>query len=403
MPVEVIEHIAEALCVPIYPSDEENYVYLGDFCTDFSGTRYDLSALSQVSSSVRSPVERVLYRTIQLDLLGWDGVSVPLKAQHFTGGSLRLLLNTLDKRPELGRLIRTVAIGWFDSSLTAGEVGLAEQGLQKFLRYSPRVAKLMIATMPPCQVVEHFSCSNLTSFATRLTSSKTREQLQAILRQFPCLKQLHVLGFSSPRDASIMHPHRLEWLGLDGPHQNIAATLLQALKLCSGTVKYLTLRMADKKTGNYNQPPLAPLTLPEGLALRSLHMDRMNILYHSKCVAAQILQSVPLHHLHLSGIVPLTPEGWAKLPRTLRSLTISGFYNKLNYTPSLIACFSSVTSRARTLKRVAVFEEEQESRMDIVMDTTLQEYCNSKDIPYEVLTESSEHYSHKSSQIVIDC
>src|SRR5882724_11904935 len=58
MPAEILEKIAHSLW--IHPTLDVD-CFLMDHCTDFSTVRFDISALSQVSSYIRSAVECRMY------------------------------------------------------------------------------------------------------------------------------------------------------------------------------------------------------------------------------------------------------------------------------------------------------------------------------------------------------
>lgn len=130
MPPEIIEEIAENLSFETtLPLDECNAIdmYFEDAFTEVSTARIDLSSFSQVCFAVREPVERILYRNIQLECSEWEGFEGPSLA-----GSLRLFLRTLDQRPQLGRLVRSAALDWIARS---GRQSPTEEDLVLFMRH----------------------------------------------------------------------------------------------------------------------------------------------------------------------------------------------------------------------------------------------------------------------------
>ena len=133
-----------------------------------SHTRQDLSQFSRICSYVRTPVEPELYRDIHLNFSRWytmtgqdkfgisdesdttlDNSSDESSDESYSSmptqeeaqpGSLPLLLNTLDQRPDLRNLVRSVTLDWEGEetySKTRKASTMMEQAVIRLLRHFP--------------------------------------------------------------------------------------------------------------------------------------------------------------------------------------------------------------------------------------------------------------------------
>jgi len=107
--------------------------------TDFSHLRFHLSSFSKVCAAVRWPVERVLYRDIHVHFGRWNE---DLIHSEWRGGSLRLLLRTLEGRVDLCSCVKSVHMDWFDEMNDLEEdSAVAEDALRQFFSCCPSVQR----------------------------------------------------------------------------------------------------------------------------------------------------------------------------------------------------------------------------------------------------------------------
>lgn len=314
LPIEILEHIAASLREPA-PVLEAASRYIDDRYSDFSQARFTLSAFSKVSSSLRKAVERILYRDVQLDFTGWKG----RKHTKWPAGSLRLLLRTLEERPDLGRFIYAAALDYQLST----ESSALEDGLELFLELTPNLRTLFLGQCP--LALWDFPLLKTLTFATTFAPGI----LPSILEQFPKLQNLylrdcHVMGFSVE-----LPPHNLHSVRFDSSHDQAVAHFSRALSVCSDTVHHLDIRFL----GGLLQPsPMFArrhpgLIKPPATNLRSLRLDNLSVFSHVDSAYAQLLQSLPaLQELRITNHTCFLPDAFSILPPSLRKLTISDYY-----------------------------------------------------------------------------
>ncbi|KAF7342073.1 Yae1-N domain-containing protein [Mycena venus] len=71
LPEEIVDAITECMRYPIYPRFETTEAFLNEGRTGFSVARFSLSSFSKVCKALRMTVERMLYRDIHVDIIGW--------------------------------------------------------------------------------------------------------------------------------------------------------------------------------------------------------------------------------------------------------------------------------------------------------------------------------------------
>ncbi|KAG6853643.1 hypothetical protein C0991_002611 [Blastosporella zonata] len=315
LPVEILEHIA--LCLR-HPAPVLNAAsrYIDDRYSDFADARLCLSAYSKTCSTLRSVVERVLYRDIQLDFTGWKG----RKHTKWPAASLKLLLRTLETRPQLGRYIHAAAL---DYQLSTESKAL-EDGLEKFLELTPNLKTLYLGQCP--LALWNFPHTKITTFATTFAPGI----LPSILNHFPKLENLylrdcHVMGFSLD-----LPSHNLKSIRLDSNHDHAAAHFSRALVLCANTVEYLDIRFIG---GLLHQSPsftprIPNIPPPPAMNLRSLRLDNISVFSHVDSAYTQILQNLTqLEHLHVSHHSSFQIGAFTVLPPHLRRFTTSEYYS----------------------------------------------------------------------------
>ncbi|KAG5653948.1 hypothetical protein H0H81_009064 [Sphagnurus paluster] len=314
LPTEIIEHIAASLR-DRQPVLEAASDYIDDRYSDFSYARFALSAFSKTCAALRSTVERVLYRDVQLDFTGWKG----RKHTKWPAASLALLLRTLETRPELGRFIYAAAL---DYPLSTESEAL-EQGLISFLAQTPNLKTFFLGQCP--LALWDSPLLKATTFATTFAPGI----LPNILTHFPNLENLymrdcHIMGFS------LQFPeHRLKTLRLDSNHEHAAAHISRALVLCDAHVEHLDVRFI----GGLLHPaptftPRVPFIGPAPtIALTSMRLDNISVFSHLASAYIQVLQSLPvLRHLHVSHHSAFEAAAFSELPPSLRVLTVSDYY-----------------------------------------------------------------------------
>jgi hypothetical protein len=314
LPPEILEHIASCLRDPL-PVLEAAARFIDERYSDFCIARFWLSALSKVCSSVRRAAERVLYRDVQLDFTGWKGRKHPT----WRAGSLRLLLRTIEERPELGRYVHGASL---DYQLCTESTAL-DLGLERFLTLTPNLKTLFMAQCP--LMLWDIRSLDISTFATTFASGI----LPSILEQFPKLRNVHL------RDCHIMSfsldlpKHNLRTVRFDSSHDNGVAHFARALTLCFDTVHHLDIRFI----GGFLQPapffsPRSPLLKCSSNAnLKSLRLHNISVFRNIGSAYAQLLQNLPaLQELHVSNHMCFHPSAFSILPLSLEKLTISDYY-----------------------------------------------------------------------------
>ncbi|KAJ6494930.1 hypothetical protein DFH09DRAFT_1376615 [Mycena vulgaris] len=356
LPLEIIEHIAVSLREPKDLMDTAA-LYISEKYSDFSEARFSLSALSQVSSGLRHAVERILYRNIQLDFTGWKG----RKHTGWPAGSLRLLLRTLEERPELGRYIYTAAL---DYQLSTESAAL-EKGLEEFLVRAPNLTHLFLSQCPVA--LWDFPAKHLTGFATTFAPGI----LPSLLEQLPALRDLHLRDCHVMALAGTLPAHQLQRVRLDSSHENASAHFARVLTICGDSVHALDVRFI----GGLQLP--APLFLGDaharagGGSIRTLRLDNLSVLSHLSSGYAHLLRALPaLQHLHVSHHGAFASGAFGALPASLLSLTASAYYGlwtaepaKAGFMAALARCIAMST---REIARVEAASENATELLPII-------------------------------------
>ncbi|KAJ7873891.1 hypothetical protein B0H14DRAFT_124766 [Mycena olivaceomarginata] len=373
LPLEIIENIAEQIRDP-KPLMDTAALYISDKKSDFSEARFALSALSKTCSELRCAVERVLYRNIQLDFTGWKG----RKHTGWPAGSLRLLLRTLEERPELGRFIYVTAL---DFQLSSTDSEALEKGLEEFLMRTPNLTHLFLSQCPvafwdlPTQHLRGFA----TTFAPGI--------LPSLLEQLTSLRDLHL------RDCHVMAlhgelpSHNLQRIRLDSSHEYASAHFARVLTICGDSVHDLDVRFI----GGLQLP--APCFLSDsgfgaagGAALRTLRLDNISVLSHLSSGYAHLLRGLPaLEHLHVSHHAPFAAEAFGMLPASLRCLVATAYYGlwttekgKNGFVAALVGCISMSTREIARVEGSRGGGKKWDERLDLL---PVVEACKTERIP----------------------
>ena len=157
--------------------------------TDFSHLRFHLSSFSKVCAAVRWPVERVLYWDIHVHFGGWNE---DLIHSEWRGGSLRLLLRTLEGRVDLRSCVKSVHMDWFDEmyDLEEDDFAVVEDALRQFFSCCPSVQRLNIKTFPSHIFSEIAAFSQVTTLATSGLNLDTI--WHTVVKTFPVLQDLYL-------------------------------------------------------------------------------------------------------------------------------------------------------------------------------------------------------------------
>lgn len=350
----------------------------------------DLSALSQTCKAVRIPAERELYRHVRLYMSGW----IRPKDRGFfdEAGSLRHILYSLERRKELGNYIKNVVIYWDGDLLnkcSPDTISEAEQGLVRFLELCPQLQKLLLPALPPLKVIESFPRSDITSFGTYGDT----DELQRVLPKYPKLTDVTVgLITRSVAPLELLPGLNLTRLRVDCVAAVECIVLRHALQL--STVTHLHIAVG-KEWDDYEHDDTTPLPAKyfESSTLKSLHLHNFGEVLQSHSYITTHIQSLPLQHLHIEGDFSPTPEGWAALPKTLRSLTVSNFpvdslsYEEETSITALVECLSSPDVRLSGIQRVEVvgwFWGHEDAVDNSQVIAPLQTFCQGKGIPFSM-------------------
>ncbi|KAJ7446904.1 hypothetical protein B0H11DRAFT_2083753 [Mycena galericulata] len=360
LPVEIIEHIAVSLREPkCHSLMDTAALYISYKYSDFSEARFHLSALSQVCSALRNAVERILYRNIQLDFTGWKG----RKHTGWPAGSLRLLLRTLEARPELGRYIYTAAL---DYQIGSTDSEVLERGLEEFLKRAPKLTHLFLSQCPVA--MWDLPAKHLAGFATTFAPGI----LPSLLESLPALKDLHLRDCHVMALSGALPSHNLRRIRFDSSHENASGYFARVLTICGNSVHDLDVRFIG------GLQLRAPLFLPDAMGLhrgggtlRTLRLDNLSVLANLSSGYAYLLRDLPaLEHLHVSHHAPFASAAFNMLPASLLSLTASAYYGlwvaeptKTGFMDALAGCISMSTMSIAHLE--ASNGEEADARQDL--------------------------------------
>ncbi|KAJ7165062.1 hypothetical protein C8R46DRAFT_1098081 [Mycena filopes] len=325
LPEEIIENIAECLRYPIYPAFEATEAFLVEGHSGFSTIRFYLSAFSKVSRSIRLAVERLLYRDIHLDITGWTRHIQSFETEKhpiWPAGCLRLLLRTLDERPELARFVRSVTLRWPEHELLAKTV---QERLQ-FLLLCPGLQSLSLSSMPE-SLLEPLESLRLriTSFAA-VTSAAN---LPRIIHMFPALDNLHLHIHGEPAPLIPIPDHRISCLHLRvvGERDLQLRLLSLAFAVPQSDVRTLYLeghhRQSNVALVNFPSPTRSMRTSVEHLRLKTINpfgQVEVGDGSHSPLTAMGALR-----HLHVIRPFLLPTDAFSYLPPNLRSITFSDY------------------------------------------------------------------------------
>ncbi|KAJ7481723.1 hypothetical protein FB451DRAFT_1236951 [Mycena latifolia] len=319
LPEEVVEYIAECMRYPIHPRLEATEAFLNEGRTRFSIARFSLSAFSQVCRYIRLTVERLLYRDIHVDIIGWTCHIQSYDTQKhptYPAGCLRLLLRTFEARPELRRFVRSVDLRWCEHQLSLQTL---QEQLQ-FLGLCPGLQSLSVSTLPE-SLLEQLESLNLqiTSFAALSPAAN----LSRIIRMFPSLKNLHLhihgdpFSFAIP-DHSISSLH----LKLVGGRDVQDRLLELAFKVPRHDVRDFYLE--GKNTRNTCPRPTTSMrACVQHLRLKNI--DPFQAVRINGVDYSPLAEMTALRHLHVMRPFLLPAHAFSFLPPNLRSLTFSDY------------------------------------------------------------------------------
>ncbi|KAJ6591195.1 hypothetical protein DFH09DRAFT_1138919 [Mycena vulgaris] len=326
LPEEVIEYIAECIRYPIYPRLEATEAFLNEGRTRFSSTRFSLSSFSKVCTYIRFAVERLLYRDIHVDIIAWTpNVQSYDTRKHpiWPAGCLRLLLRTLDERPELGRFVRSVDLRWSEHYLSSATI---REQLQ-FLALCPGLQSLSFSSLPE-SLLEHLESLNLEVISFAAVSPATN--LPRIIRMLPSLRNLHLHIHGDPGSFSVPdHAISVLHLKLVGDRGVQELLLRLAFVVPRHDVREFYLEGKDTRS----ESNVAIVTLPrptpsmqacvENLRLKNIdpfQVVRINGVDHSP-----LAEMTALRHLHVMRPFLLPIHAFNCLPPNLRSLAFSDY------------------------------------------------------------------------------
>ena len=374
MPPEIIEHIARSppICVPWYLVDDE---------IQFPLDKHSLIALSQTCWSVRVPTERQLYRDLYMNLGPMYGA---------IGRQVDRILNTLQRRPELGTYMKNFAMMWTPGYSLSSTV---DNIISRFPTLFPRLQFLFLSESHYPQLLDSFSGCNITSFGTHFTD---KESLCNILSKFPKLTYLYLDDFFpiTPLDGI---PHHLSRLKVRGRIHHPEIMLRHILQLCGGTVTQLYIentglpRFSDTEE---DMETSLPKRLPETTYhITSLHLVLVDVLSGPRN-GASLLQLLPLQYLCTECAPAPLPEGWNALPRTLRRLTMlnyDGYYDTPVFVEMLVKCLSSSIVNVASIQRMELWGCGQEELQNIPL---LREFCQEKEMPCSIMNSEMDPRIH---------
>jgi hypothetical protein len=408
VPDEIIEQIAIDLQYDIDPEEWERAEdYMIDNVTWFGHTRFDLSSFSKVCSSVRRPVERMLYRDIHLNFAGWNG-SRDAFFPECRGGSLRLLLRTLESRIDLRGCVRSVQMDWYGDqmySLGPEDFAPVADALRQFFSRCPSVQRLLMMTFP--SRLEFPTLSHIVTVAT----SGPPDIFYTVVKKFPGLRDLYLtsIRMNTPPPASVCH-HRLKRLHLQGIQVGTALLGLipfafWALEMCAHITEELriTCSAADVGYNRIDPLPLTPLTLSPSAAtnLRSLRLDghSLNFLAHPDSSLADAIRRLPsLHHLYMSKCLAFHTAAFSALPPSLRSLSLSeyGQWSDDRSTGHVfvVALGECLVQATRMIEMVATHNLTRERDESQVLGdfSPLQRVCDDRNIPFRLNISSDDNW-----------
>ncbi|KAJ7173133.1 hypothetical protein C8R43DRAFT_978616 [Mycena crocata] len=326
LPEEIIEYIAECMRYPIYPRAEAMEAFLTEGRTSFSAARFSLSSFSQVCTTIRFAVERLLYRDIHVDIVGWtDHIDSCDTQKHplWPAGCLRLLSRTLEERPELGRFVRSVDLRLSDHYLSPSTMD--EQ--VRFLKICPGLQSLSMSSLPS-SFIEHLERLNLqiTSFAAVSPAAN----LPRIVSMFPNLRNLYLHIYGHPSSFSVPD-HAISELHLKlVADTDLQGHLLQlAFAIPRQNVRTFHLERKDTRSESniavvaFPKPTTSMQAFVEHLRLKNI--DPFTPVKIDGTPYLPLASMTSLRHLHVLRPFLLPAHAFSLLPPNLRSLTFSDY------------------------------------------------------------------------------
>jgi hypothetical protein len=359
-----------------------------------------LSAFSQVCSSLRGPVERILYREIYVQFAGVIKGDGGFSSMF---GCVHRLLRTLQGRSDLRHHVRSVYVDWpysykppEKSDCIAGK----ERAFLRLLTYCPSMQTLFVTHFPDKIDLERFP---KTLNVTILGTSYFPAVFQNVSERFQGLRELRLYKseIGNVSTASVF-PHRLKKLRFDRASFGPSAFALDALAACGDSVEDLEI---SDCIDDYSLPSaLLPPSRPAGANLRNLRIQHSYILDSSSSAAANALRSLPrLEQLCVSRFPPSSSIGHSAfgiLPQSLRSLHLSGYIDRgvTRFFKDLGVCLQNYSHRVVRLDTYAGPLSRDGSLL-----LPLHEACEANDIPMIELAYDENRVCCGSPEIQIFC
>ncbi|KAJ7216484.1 hypothetical protein GGX14DRAFT_604889 [Mycena pura] len=315
LPEEIIENIVECLRYPVHPQFEATERFLKE-----GASRFYLSAFSKVCKSIRCTVERLLYRDIHVDIIGWTRHIQSYDTQKhpmWPAGCLRLLLRTMKGRPELGLFVRSIAVRWSELS--------PETVLEsfEFLRQCPGLHSLAFSSLPDALLsVLHSMNLPITSFGAVLPAAS----VSRVIGMFPRLRNLHLHIHGQPSSMSIpdhgITELTLKLVDFDVPLLQFAFAVPRP-----GHVRNLYLEVKDTQSARNAIAFPRPTTSMQA-SVEQLTLKNIDPFTPTKCngdLHFSLTEMITLHHLHVMRPSLLPASAFECLPPHLRTITFSDY------------------------------------------------------------------------------
>ncbi|KAJ6511468.1 hypothetical protein C8R47DRAFT_1065029 [Mycena vitilis] len=258
---------------------------------------------------------------------------------------LHLLLGTFEKRPELRRFVRSVAIRWSDLELSASVI----QEQLEFLHLCPGLQSLAFSSLPQL-LLEPLERLNLqiTSFAT-LTQAMN---LPRVIQIFPHLSNLHLQIHGNP-SSFLIPENRISELHLNLIGDRIERNVLLNLALA---VPHHVRRFHLEANNMWKNLPVIPFPPPtpsiqasvEHLRLKTI--DPFTTVKINDCICSPLATMSALRHLHVMRQSVLPVHAFDSLPTNLRSITFSDYAldstksaadSKSSFVQSVVDCLNT--------------------------------------------------------------
>ncbi|KAJ6618720.1 hypothetical protein B0H10DRAFT_2028824 [Mycena sp. CBHHK59/15] len=248
----------------------------------------------------------------------WDTSKHPI----WPAGCLRLLLRTLEERPELRRFVRSVDLRWYEHP----PLPVMHEQL-RFLSLCPGLHSLSFSSLPE-SLIEHLESLNLevTSFGTVSHAAN----LPRIIKMFPKLRNLHLHIHGHPRSYDVPD-HEITNLHLKlVAHRNVQELLLDLVFAAScQNVQQLYIEGKDARSEN----DIAIVVFPPPTAsmracvqhLRLKNIDPFTPVRIDQTTHLPLAGMTALRHLHVMRPSLLRPRAFSLLPPNLRSVTFSDY------------------------------------------------------------------------------